>query len=96
MQANTKYVVTADHEHSQFQKNYQRVTGLLKGLDRNRIFYGGDIWAMKGKAKWWRKNGPPELSLTGRFTTAEVVTSHLYSVRVWYLTVQAGQFSCCS
>ncbi|GBP51160.1 hypothetical protein EVAR_33911_1 [Eumeta japonica] len=42
------------------------------------------------------KTEPPELSLTGSNTTTGAVASRLYSLRVWYLTDQAGSFSCCS
>ncbi|GBP66361.1 hypothetical protein EVAR_88471_1 [Eumeta japonica] len=39
-----------------------------------------------------RVYGPPEISPTGRNTTAEAATSHSYSVRVWYFIDETVYF----
>ncbi|GBP22920.1 hypothetical protein EVAR_95320_1 [Eumeta japonica] len=65
-------VVTAALGHSQPQRSRQCVTGLL---GKNQIS-GEEEWAdVGGRGNNEGRSGPPELSLTGRNPTTEVVTS---------------------
>ncbi|GBP57156.1 hypothetical protein EVAR_37835_1 [Eumeta japonica] len=77
-----EWTVTAAHGHSQLQKHYQCVAGLL----------GKNGRSIEGAEGY----GSPEPLFPDRNTPMKAVSSRLCSIKIWYSTSRAGPFLCWS